>query len=86
MRLDFNPYEVQELHDLVSLVCRRAPGENKHLETAMKKLRRAGRSKVCKHCRRNMSRRKDRICDACNSYRAFRGHLPPQEVLGKRAS
>lgn len=86
MRLDFNPHEVLELHDIVSLICRRAPGENKHLETALRKLRKAGASRMCVHCRSRISRRKDRICDACNSYRSYKGELPPHKVLTRRAS
>lgn len=85
MRIDFNPFEVQELHDLLSLVCRRAPGENEHLETALKKLRRSGKSRICRHCKSNMSRRKNRLCDPCHSYKERFGLLPPQQVLGMRA-
>jgi L-asparaginase II len=84
LRIDFNPDEVMEVHDLLNLVCGRAPGANKHLETAIKKLRRAGASRVCVHCGTRMSRRKDRICDACNSYRSYKGVLPPYEVLTGR--
>jgi hypothetical protein len=86
MKIDFNPDEVMEIHDVLVFVCRRAPGENKHLETALKKLRRAGSSRLCVHCRSRMSRRRDRICDACNTYRYRTGELPPHEVLTRRAS
>lgn len=86
MNVNLNVYEVQEIHDLLNLVCGRAPGMNEHLETGLRKLRRAGRSRLCQHCRVNMSQRKDRICNACNTYREFRGELPERDVLDRRAS
>lgn len=42
MRLDLNPDEIRELHDLAAFVCQRAPGQNEALERAMWKLREAG--------------------------------------------
>lgn len=85
MRVDLNPDEVQELHDALALICGREPGERPHLETAMKKLRRVGRGRLCRHCGERMSRRKNRLCDACNAYGSRFGKLPPGEVLERRA-
>lgn len=38
----------------------------------------------CVHCDLDRSRRRDGVCDACNSYRAKYGSLPGWTVLQRR--
>lgn len=40
--IEFTLDEVREVHDILSLVCRRAPGMNLHLESALGKFREVG--------------------------------------------
>lgn len=86
MRVDLTTEEVREVHDLLVFVCRRSPGTNKRLEAVIRKLGKVGSPKVCVHCRSRLSRRKDQVCDPCNTYRHDRGELPPHAVLTRRES
>lgn len=79
--------EILEIHDLIAFVLRRAGEEaNPALRSALKKLRRAGLDLRCRHCGERMTRRKDRICDPCNTYSHVYGKMPPDKVLAKRRS
>lgn len=76
--------ELVEVHDLLAFVLRR--GGNDTLESAFRKLRKAGLALRCVHCRERMTRRRDKICDACNTYRHANGELPADPVLSRRWS
>lgn len=87
MRVELTAAEIVELHDLTVFVLRRGGEQvNPALTSAMRKLKKAGVSLRCVHCRERMTRRRDRICDACNVYRHQYGKLPPPVTLSKRWS
>lgn len=91
MKVDLTIEEVLALHELgaYSLHSSRVDISDPDvapLVSAVRKLREAGGEKFCRHCRERVSRRKDRICDPCNTYRSKYGELPPERVLERRAS
>lgn len=89
MKIDATIEEVLAAHDVLSYSLMRADRDDpdvQRLERFVGKLRKAAADKFCAHCSIRPSRRKDRICDPCNTYRAKYGELPPKETLARRAS
>ena len=87
MKVDLTLNEVLALHDLAAYALRRAiPDDPDTLELrkAFKKLKKAGLAARCKHCLERFSRRKDGICDACNTYHHKYGRYPDKSILPSR--
>ena len=91
MKVDLTLDEVLALHDLAAyaFAFNRKSHEDPDtadLRKAKAKLEKAAKAAQCKHCRERFSRRKDRICDPCNTYRSKYGRLPAHDVVARRAS
>lgn len=87
MKVDLTLAEIESLYNIASYVVAKGHAQDDPpLTSAALKLKRIGHRKLCKHCRNRFARRKDRICDACNTYRAKFGSLPKSEVLQQRVS
>ena len=54
--------------------------------SAYRKLTDIAEAMTCNYCEAAPSRRRNGLCDACDSYGRKYGHLPPERVLVKRGS